>query len=177
MKEYETFFYRKFRSKDTDRGLAKFLQCVLERGKIMKTTITVLTVIFFFVTASAGFARGYSSGNHGGNNRGYHDGGHQKHGYHKKPHFRGYRYGGHHKRPHHRRYSRQNYYYDGLGLAVGVMGGLMLGSALMSPPPPPKFCYEDRIVNGEWQVSNYTGYQVWVSFPYPVTKRFQVPCY
>jgi hypothetical protein len=41
----------------------------------------------------------------------------------------------------------------------------------------PRICLEDRRVDGEWQVDRYTGHQFWVSFPYPVTRRVQVPCY
>jgi len=103
--------------------------------------------------------------------------------------YRGDRYyhgGGHHR--------------DGLGIAVGVVGGLLLGSALVAataPPPPtvvygypqaiyyqspviverPRACYEERIVNGEWTTSRYDGRQVWVSYRYPVTQTVQAPCY
>lgn len=85
---------------------------------------------------------------------------------------------------------------DGLGIALGVAGGLLLGTALISavsPPPPapvvyeyrqpvyqpvvPKICYEDRVISGEWQVSRYDGRQIWVSYPTPVSQRVQVPCY
>lgn len=91
------------------------------------------------------------------------------------------------------------YHRNGLGIAVGVMGGLILGSALISaatPQPPvisygypettyqqqvvvqrPRICVEERIIHGEWQISRYNGRRVWVSFPYPVTQNVQVPCY
>ena len=127
----------------------------------MKKKIAILALMLCVVSTSTAFARGYD-GNHGG-----------------------YYRGGHHG--------------DGLGVAVGVVGGLILGSALMysaAPPPQtvvygapytsyqpevvvqqPRVCVEDRSITGEWQISRYDGRQVWVSFPYPVIQRVQVPCY
>jgi hypothetical protein len=101
---------------------------------------------------------------------------------------RGYNHGGYDSRSHYSGYrSHRN---DGLGIAVGIMGGLLLGSALVQAAPPAtvvyqpevvvrpsRICVEDRRVDGEWQVSRYDGRQVWVSYPYPVIQRVRVPCY
>jgi hypothetical protein len=134
----------------------------------MKKKIAVLTLILCVVGTTTAFARGGYRGGHHYYDRGY------SHGY----------YGG---RNHH----------DGLGIAFGVMGGLLLGSALVhaAAPPPvaygypyaayppdvvvrqPQICVEDRVVSGEWQISRYDGRQVWVSYPYPLSQRVQVPCY
>jgi hypothetical protein len=108
------------------------------------------------------------------------------HGY--RGHYTGYRGGYHH-------------HGDGLGIALGVAGGLLLGSALFyaaSPPPPPapvvydyrpssyqpevivqqpRVCFEEMVVGGEWQASRYDGRQVWVPYSSPVRSRVQVPCY
>ncbi len=135
----------------------------------MKKKITALAIIFCVATTSLAFARGNDYGNYGGH--------HNRSDYHR---------GGGHRN-------------DGLGIAVGVVGGLLLGSALMysaGPPPPPpptvvysapyppevvvqqpRICVEDRVVDGQWQISRYDGRRVWVSFPYPVSQRVQVPCY
>lgn len=137
----------------------------------MKMKIAILALMLCIASTSTAFARGYY-GNHGG-------------GYHGRSNYYGY-----HGRSHHN---------DGVGLAVGVMGGLLLGSALMysaAPPPQtvvygssyttyqpevvvqqPRVCVEDRLISGEWQISQFDGRQVWVSYAYPVTQRVQVPCY
>ncbi len=142
----------------------------------MKKKIAVLALMLCVVSTSSAFARGYGHGYYGG---GYNNGYHGRSDYY-----------GHHRGSHHN---------DGLGIAVGVMGGLLLGSALMysaTPPPQtvvygapytsyqpgvvvqqPRVCVEDRRISGEWQISQFDGRQVWVSFPYPVTQRVQVPCY
>jgi len=135
----------------------------------MKTKIAIFALMLCLVSTYSAFARGYN-GHYGG--------------YHGRS---SYGYRGH------------NHHNDGLGIAVGVMGGLLLGSALMysAAPPPrtvvygypytsyppevvvqqPRICVEDRRISGEWRISQYDGRQVWVSFPYPVTQRVQVPCY
>lgn len=132
----------------------------------MKKKIAVLAMILCVAGTTTAFARG-----------GYH--------YYDRGYSHGY-YGGRH-------------HHNGLGIAFGVMGGLLLGSALISaaaPPPPavvygqpyaayppdvvvrqPQICVEDRVVSGEWQISQYDGRQIWVSYPYPLSRRFQVPCY
>ncbi len=132
----------------------------------MKKKITAIAIILFLTSTSLSFARG----NRGGYNHGYHGGGHPGYGYRNTLRSYGYHGRGHHN--------------DGLGIAVGVVGGLLLGSALMySAPPPqtvvqqPRICVADQTVTGEWQINKYDGRQIWVSFPYPVTRRVQVPCY
>lgn len=98
-----------------------------------------------------------------------------------------------HYRPYYHGHQHHHYYSNDLGIVLGVAGGLLVGSALLnaaSPPPPPpavvytyppppppqpRVCFEDRVVEGEWQMSR--GRQIWVSFPYPVTRRVEVPCY
>lgn len=140
----------------------------------MKKKITIFAIILCVAFTSNALARGYKNGNHGG--------------HHYRSDYYQHRGGGHGN--------------NGLGIAFGLVGGLLLGSALVSsatPPsstvvygspqtpyqpyqpvvvvPPPRICVEDRVVGGEWQVSRYDGRQVWVSFPYPVTQRVQVPCY
>ncbi len=141
----------------------------------MKKKIAVITIILCVMSTSAVFARGSNHGYYGGHHNGYQG----------RSHHSGYRGGGHHN--------------DSLGIAFGIAGGLLLGSALMysAAPPPrtivygtpyttyqpdvivrqPRVCVEERIVTGEWQVSKYDGRQVWVSFRNPVTERVQVPCY
>jgi hypothetical protein len=142
------------------------------RGEIqMKKKIAILAILLCVASTSTAFARG---------NHGYHGG-----GYHGRSYYNGH----HHYSRHHN---------DGLGIAVGVVGGLILGSALaQSATPPqtvvygspyttyqpevvvqqPRVCVEDRRITGEWQISQFDGRQVWVSFPYPVIRRVQVPCY
>lgn len=97
---------------------------------------------------------------------------------------------GYHERSRHHGHSR-SHRNDGVGIALGVVGGLLLGSALVNaaaPPPAvvyapprtyrqPRVCVEDQVVSGEWQYSRYDGRQVWVEYAYPVTRRYQVPCY
>lgn len=129
----------------------------------MNKKILAIAVILSLATASTVFARGYDHGRHGGYSGYSH----------------GYRYG-HHD-------------HDGLGIALGVAGGLLLGSALLystQPPPrevvyvpsypayqPPRICYQDQLVSGEWQVNRYDGRRIWVPFSYPATRRVQIPCY
>jgi hypothetical protein len=144
----------------------------------MKKKIAALVVMLCLATTTSAFARN----GHGNYGRYYGHGGYDN-GY------RGGYYG-------HRGYSHHN---DGAAIAVGVVGGLLLGSALVAAatPPPrtvvygspyttyqpqvvvqqPRVCVEDRLVSGEWQISKFDGRQVWVSFPYPMTQRVQVPCY
>jgi hypothetical protein len=131
----------------------------------MKMKIAVLALILCVASASTAFARGGYSHHGGGYNHGYYRGGHHN---------------------------------DGLGIAVGVMGGLILGSALMYSAAPPQtvvygssyttyqpevvvrqpgICIEERRVAGEWRISQFDGRQVWVSYPYPMLQRVQVPCY
>lgn len=140
----------------------------------MKKKIAISALILCLASASAVFARGKHHGKHGGYYNGHHNG-----SYYYRSH------GGHNN--------------NGLEFAVGVAGGLLLGSALMysaSTPPPqtvvystpyttyqppvivqlPTVCVEDRIVNGQWQVNQNDGSKVWVPFQYPVTQRFQIPC-
>jgi len=103
---------------------------------------------------------------------------------------RGYSHGGHRGYSHH-----GGHHNTGIGIAFGLAGGLLLGSALAysAAPPPrtvvygpyppdavvsrPGICLEDRTVYGEWRVNRYNGRQVWVSYANPVIQRFQVPCY
>ncbi len=137
----------------------------------MKKKIALMAILLCVVSVSPVLARGY-----------YND---HSNNYHSRSAYYGH-HGGHH-------------YRNGLGIAVGVVGGLLLGSALVSTATPqyssaayrypdvtyqqpavvqrPRICIEERIVNGEWQVSRYDGRQVWISFPYPVTQNVQVPCY
>ena len=136
----------------------------------MKKKIAALAIIFCVASTCPAFARGNDHRNYGGN--------------HKRSDYSGHRGGGHNN--------------NGLGIAVGVMGGLLLGSALMysAPPPPPpptvvytapyppqvvvqqpRVCVEDQVVTGQWQTSQYNGRRVWVSFPYPVSQRVEVECY
>jgi hypothetical protein len=86
----------------------------------MKKNIAVLVIIVLcMATASSAFARGRNHGHHGGYSNGYH---------HRSNHY-DYRGSRHHR--------------DGLGIAIGVAGGLILGSALISSanPPPPTVVY------------------------------------
>lgn len=162
----------------------------------MKKKIAILALIFCVASTSTAFARGYY-GPHGGGYYGRSD----HYGYRGRSYNYGYRDRGYHygyRDRGYRHYSR-GHHDDGLGIALGVMGGLILGSALMysATPPPrtvvygapytsyqpvvvapqPRICAEDRRVSGEWQISQFDGRQVWVSYPYPVTRRIQIPCY
>ena len=141
----------------------------------MNKKIAAITIMLCLASASPGLARNHSSGN----NHGYYSGNHSRSNSYV------YRGGGRH--------------HDGLGVAVGIAGGLLLGSALInaaSPAPPavvyaapyttyqpqvivrqPRICVEERLISGEWQINRYNGRQVWVSFPYPVSRSIEVPCY
>ena len=132
----------------------------------MKKKIAALAIILFLACSSISFARGHR----GGQNHGYHDGGHPGYRRHNSPKPYGNRGGGHHN--------------NGLEVALGVVGNLLLGSALMySVPPPlavvrqPRICVADQTVTGEWQINKYDGRKIWLSFPYPVTQRVKVPCF
>jgi len=128
----------------------------------MKKIIAFVLMLCLAGTSSA-FAYGGRHGGYNGYGNGYHE--------------RSRHYGSHRN--------------DGVGIALGVVGGLLLGSALVSaaaPPPavvyapPPRYsqpriCVEDQVISGEWQYSRYDGRQVWVEYAYPVTRRVQVPCY
>ena len=137
----------------------------------MKKKIAALAIMLCVASTSPAFARE----SHHGNNGGYHP----QH-YNRQPAY-GHS-GGHHN--------------DGLGVAFGVVGGLLLGSALLysaTQPPPavaysapyppevvvqqPRICIQDRVVNGQWQIDPYNGRRIWMPFAYPVTQRVQVPCY
>jgi len=141
----------------------------------MKKMIAVLAIIVCVAGSSSAFARGYNHGSHGG----YHE------RYQSKPYY----------------YEKKSRHHnDSLGIAVGIVGGLLLGSALVNAatPPPPRvvygppspsyhsevvvvqpsrICVEERMIDGEWQTSRYDGRQVWVSFPYAEIRRIEVPCY
>lgn len=126
----------------------------------MKKMIAIAAIMFCVAGSTTALARGYNHGGHGG--------------YDGRSHYSGHR-------------SHRN---DGLGIAVGIMGGLLLGSALVQAAPPAtvvyqpevvvqpsRICVEDRRVDGEWQVSRYDGRRIWVSYPYPVFQQVRVPCY
>ena len=103
-------------------------------------------------------------------------------------HHRDYRGGVHFKSAHH----------NGAKIAFGLLGGLLLGSALYHKMEQhrrgaqygtnynpyqrnyiarqPHACMEERVVNGQWQTSSYDGRRIWVQFPQPVVQRFLVPC-
>lgn len=169
-------------------------QNILERRGNMKIKVAFLVFMLCIATTASAFARGGYYGGHGG---GYYRGGGHYDGYRSRSYYgHGGRYYGHGGRY----YGHGGHHYDdGLGIAVGVMGGLLLGSALTysaAPPPPtvvygapytvyqpqvvvqqPRVCVEERRVSGEWQISQFDGRRVWVEFAYPVTQRIQVPCY
>lgn len=146
----------------------------------MKKHIAALAIILFLATTSVSFARGNGHGGHGGYYSGYNGSGYRHNGYHQNSRY--YNYRGHHN--------------NGVGIAVGVVGGLLLGSALIAANPPrtvvygapyvtyppevvvqqPRICVEDRLVEGEWRINSYDGRRFWLPFQYPVTQRFQVPC-
>ncbi len=129
----------------------------------MKTKIGALVLMLCIFSMSPAFARDYNHRGQGGYHREYRP----------APVHRG----GHHN--------------NGLGIAFGIAGGLLLGSALMysvAPPPPavvysapypppPRVCFQDQTVNGQWRVDSYSGRRIWVPYSYPVTERVQVPCY
>ena len=107
-------------------------------------------------------------------------------------------YSHHNYSGHHGGY-RTGHHNDSLGIAFGIAGGLLLGSALMYPAglPPrtivhetpyrtyepevivrqPRICVENRIISGEWQESRHDGRRIWVPFQNPITETVQVPCY
>ncbi len=79
------------------------------------------------------------------------------------------------------------------GVAFGLLTGAIIGQAFAPPPAPvytPRYyyappvvveqqrvCVEERVVSGEWQQDPYNGTRYWVSFPYPMKRRYEVPCY
>ncbi len=104
-----------------------------------------------------------------------------------RDHHRGHGGGYRDYRPVHR-----GHHNDGLGIAFGIAGGLLLGSALLysvTPPPPPevvyspaypppsRICFQDQTVTGQWQIDPYNGRRSWMPYAYPVTQRVQIPCY
>jgi hypothetical protein len=140
----------------------------------MKIKVAILVFMLCVATTASAFARGGHYGGRGGYYDGYHGRSYYGHSY------------------------RSRHHHDGVGIAVGVVGGLILGSALASaaaPPPTvvyrepytvyqpqvvvqqPRFCVEERRVSGEWQASQFDGRRVWVEYPYPITQKIQVPCY
>jgi hypothetical protein len=168
----------------------------------MKIKVAFLVFMLCIATTASAFARGgvgYMVG------QGYYRGGGHYDGYRSRSYYGGHsgRYYGHSGRYYgypgrYYGYSGRHHYDDGLGIAVGVVGGMILGSALAysaAPPPPtvvygapvayqpqvvvqqPRVCVEERRVSGEWQISQFDGRQVWVEFAYPITQRIQVPCY
>jgi len=143
---------------------------------MIKTFLSVFTVIIFAFSTNAFAWRGYDGHSYRG-------------GYYGHSHYRSYSY------PRYHGYYGHHRYYDGL---AGLAAGLIIGSAVtysMLPPPPrtvyvapvtyqqqvvvtqPRVCTEQRVVSGEWQRSPHDGATVWVAFPYPMTRSFQVPCY
>ena len=148
----------------------------------MKTTLTTLVILSALLVSSAVYARG-----------GYYGGGY----YHSRP----YAWGGyHHPRPYYyNNYHRHSHYDSGdvvAGVAVGLLTGAIIASAFTPPPPPPvytttrytyvqtpvvvqqpRICVEERVVSGEWQQDPNSGGSYWVTFPYPMKRSYQVPCY
>jgi len=113
---------------------------------------------------------------------------------------RPYHYGGyHHPRPYYyNNYHHSSHYDSGdviAGVAVGLLTGAIIASAFAPPPPPvytttrytyvqapvvveqPRVCVEERVVSGEWQQDPNTGGRYWVTFPYPMKRSYQIPCY
>ena len=150
----------------------------------MKKHILALLVILLISSTSTVFARGFYHG-YPRDYRGY------RSYHHWHPGYSGYNgYYSHHR--HHDNH-------DDLGIALAVIGGVILVSALMnidSAPPQnviydspyrsdqsyavtshPGICFVERKVSGELQVNGVTGQQEWISFPYPLTRKVQVPCY
>ena len=91
-----------------------------------------------------------------------------------------------------------HHHHSHAGEVIGgvILGGLVLGgiAAAMNPPPvqyvaqpvyvapppqvvvqQPQTCVEERKVSGEYQLQP-NGTQVWVTYPYPVVRRYEVPC-
>ena len=105
--------------------------------------------------------------------------------------------GGYYHYPPPRYYSYHHHHNDDgeiiAGVAFGLLTGAILGHAFSQPPapvytpryyyPPPvvveqrRICVEERVVSGEWQQNSYDGTRYWVSFPYPMKRRYEVPCY
>ncbi len=142
----------------------------------MKTKITALFILSALLVSTTAYARG-----------GYH---------YPRPYYGGY----HHPRPYYYNSYHRHSHYDGgdviAGVAVGLLTGAIIASAFTPPPPPPVYtttrytyvqapviveqprvCVEERVVSGEWQQDPNSGGRYWVTFPYPMKRSYQVPCY
>jgi hypothetical protein len=96
------------------------------------------------------------------------------------------------------RHYGHGYHHSNVGDVIGgvILGGLVVGgiAAAMNPQPvqyvsqpvyvappapvvvqQPRTCVEERRVSGEYQVLP-DGSRGWVTFPYPVVRRYEVPC-
>jgi len=148
----------------------------------MKKKIALLATILCLASTITAFARGNNHGRYGG----YHNG---ENGYQNRPYFhKGYD-----------RYRGGRDYHDGQEFAIGVAGGLLLGSGLRySATRPPRqtviygapyiinqpqivvkqstICLEERITKGQSLVNRKDGSRIWSSSRYPIIQRVQVPC-
>ncbi len=146
----------------------------------MKKTVTAIIVLSAFLASATAFARG-----------GYYH-------YPRSSYHTSYYGGYHHPRPYYYNNHYRHSYYDSgdviAGVAVGLLTGAIIGTAISAPPAPayttqynyapapvvvqqPRICVEERVVSGEWQQDPNSGARFWATFPYPMKRTYQVPCY
>jgi hypothetical protein len=148
----------------------------------MKKKIALLALILCIASTLTAFSRGNNHGQYGDYNNG-------DNGYQNRPYF--------HKD--YDRYRGGRYHDDGLELAIGIAGGLLLGSELRysATRPPrqtviygapyitkqpqvivkqPTICVEERITKGQSLTNQNDGSRVWSSSRYPTIQRVEVPC-
>ncbi|MGB5233530.1 MAG: hypothetical protein WBN83_18630 [Desulfoprunum sp.] len=144
----------------------------------MKKISAFICLVSLLLISAPAFARG-GYGGYGGYYGGYR--GHGGYYRYSSPRAYGYHHGGHN---------------DGeiiAGVAFGLLTGAIIGQAFAPPPgtvytpryyyAPPvvveqrRICVEERVVSGEWQQNPYDGTRYWASFPYPMKRRYEVPCY
>ena len=96
----------------------------------------------------------------------------------------GHHYYYHGYRGYHPNYHRSHRHFGGAELATGLILGGLVGAAINSQPRTTVYqapvvvqsptCVLTQVVSGEYQIIE--GQRVWVRFPYPMKRQYQVPC-
>lgn len=145
----------------------------------MKKKIALLAIILCIASTLTAFSRGNNHGQYGDYSK-------RHNGYNNRPYiYQGGRGG--------------RYHNDGLEFAIGVAGGLFLGSELRYSATRPRrqtviygapyltnqpkiivkqstACLEERITKGQSLIKQNDGSRVWSSSRYPIIQRVEVPC-